>query len=37
LAAVTVVDVTAGAGGGMVLPVDMRGIDYLPGSLTTFE
>ena len=37
LAAVTVIDVTPGAGGGMVLPVDVRGIDYLPGSLTTFE
>lgn len=37
LASVTVVDVTPGAGGDMVLPVDIRGVDYLPGNLLTFE
>lgn len=34
---VTVVAVSAETGGGMILPVDISGIDYIPGCLTAFE
>jgi len=37
LADITVVDVTPSAGGGLALPVDVGGIDYLRGEILTFE